>query len=507
MKRQHTNWLGMCALGTILAFTSGCNFADELLDVRNFDEILIEEVDNIALLKVRVAGVIDAFQGAYDDPVLEFGSYMTDEVLSGLNWEGHARTNQRITSYLEGPTEAIFEQLSRAHITGKKLADQIRIWAAGDPVEMEWVKVDKDDPSDFDPELATALVFAGYSLVVSGEMMCQSVISYDSENPSSTILEQRDIFDAAIPFLTDGLAVATGAGEDDLMNLARVGLARASLGRGAWADAASWGDLVPSGFEWWLEYVETSGGRNPLQNTSHGSNFTLGIHPQFTGIHPSFDGTGFTFKDNGIVDVQTDPRIQHWTRDRTGHNRLTPLYKLFQGLRWGEYTGETLADSSASCPLCTGIKESDFDDFLIANRSTDILLADYTEAQHHRHEGLAMQPGNEAAVLTFVNTRRAVGNQTALVGTTGQPLIDELRNQRARDLFMGGFRLGDLRRWTVFDPGNGRQAGGSYFPTGAHPNSEWGNYENWTCYPIPLSEYTGNPNLAKPANPAIPPNI
>ena len=505
MRRQHTSWLGMCALGTILALTSGCNFADELLQVNNPAQILIEDIDDVALLAARVAGVIDNFQGAYDDPVLEFGSYMTDEVLTGLNWEGHARTNQRITSYLEGPTEAIFEQISRAHITGKNLADQIRVWQGDDPAT--WVPVDKDDPSDFDPELATALVFAGYSLVVMGEMMCQSVISYDPDEPSGTVLEQVEIFDAAILFLTDGLGVASGAGEDDLMNLARTGLARASLGRGNWADAASWGALVPSGFEWWLEYVETSGGRNPLQNTSHGSNFTLGINPQFTGTHPSFDGTGFTFKDNGIVDPQTDPRIQHWTRDRTGHNRLTPLYKLFQGLRWGEYTGETLAPPSVSCPLCTGIDEDDFEDFLIANRPTNILLADYTEGQHHRHEGLAMQAGNEAEVLTFVNTRRTVGNQTALVGLTGQALITELRNQRARDLFMGGFRLGDLRRWTRFDAGNGPFASGSYFPTGAHPNSEWGDYGAWTCYPIPLSEYTGNPNLAKPANPNVPPGI
>ncbi len=98
MRRQHTSWLGMCALGTILALTSGCNFADELLQVNNPEQILIEDIDDVALLAARVAGVIDNFQGAYDDPVLEFGSYMTDEVLTGLNWEGHARTNQRITS-------------------------------------------------------------------------------------------------------------------------------------------------------------------------------------------------------------------------------------------------------------------------------------------------------------------------------------------------------------------------------------------------------------------------
>jgi starch-binding outer membrane protein, SusD/RagB family len=129
---------------------------------------------------------------------------------------------------------------------------------------------------------------------------------------------------------------------------------------------------------------------------------------------------------------------------------------------------------------------------LIAEFDTDILLADYVEAQHHLHEALAMQSGNEGMVLAFVNARRAVGNQPP-VTLSGQALIEELRNQRARDLFMGGFRLPDLRRWTQFDPGNGPFAGGSYFPTGQHPNAQWGDYGKWTCFPIPISEYEGNP--------------
>ena len=83
----------------------------------------------------------------------------------------------------------------------------------------------------------------------------------------------------------------------------------------------------------------------------------------------------------------------------------------------------------------------------------------------------------------------------------------ELRNQRARDLFMGGFRLPDLRRWTRFDPGNGPFAAGSYFPTGTHPNPTWGQYGAWTCFPIPLQEYEGNPNLPRPADPTVPPSI
>jgi hypothetical protein len=95
-----------------------------------------------------------------------------------------------------------------------------------------------------------------------------------------------------------------------------------------------------------------------------------------------------------------------------------------------------------------------------------------------------------------------------VVAVTGQALIDELREQRARDLFMGGFRLPDLRRWTRFDPGNGPFAAGSYFPTGPHPNAPtWGEYGAWTCFPIPLSEYEGNDNLTVPANPNEPPGI
>ena len=252
--------------------------------------------------------------------------------------------------------------------------------------------------------------------------------------------------------------------------------------------------------------MDIDGGRNPLENTSHGGNFTLGINPAFTGIHPSFNGTGFAFKDNNVIAPQTDPRIQHELSDRTGHNALTPLYKLFQGLRYSEYSGNTIAKSSATCPSCTGTAASAMP--LIAEFATDILLADYLEARHHYYEALAMQDiaANEAAVLGFVNARRAVGNQSP-VTLSSQALITELRNQRARDLFMGGFRLGDLRRWTRFDAGNGPFANGGYFPTGTHPNAQWGEYGPWTCFPIPLEEYEGNPNLTKPADPSVPPGI
>lgn len=488
---KRARWAALCAAAVMTAV--GACRVDDVLDVQNPEQIPIDALNDPKLLPVRLNGVIDAFDGAYVGSVLQYANFITDEMVTGLNWEDYARANQRIVSYLEGPTTQIFENLSRSLRLADGLATDIKRWATDDPT------------SDFDRELATTLVYAGYSALVLAENTCQSVISPDPDNPSGTILSQLETFAVALPYFNEALTIAQANGDADLENLARTGLARTYLGLGDWQNAATNAAAVTAGFERWIEFVDISGGRNPLQGTSHGGNFTHGIHPQFTGVHPSFDGTGFSFRDANVIAPQTDPRIQHAVSAATGHNGLTPLYKFFQGLRYGDYNGKTIAPASAACPNCTGTPASSMP--LLTDFGTDVLMADYVEAQHHYYEALDMLGGNDAAVLNFVNARRAVGNQPA-VALSGQALRTELRNQRARDLFMGGFRLPDLRRWTRFDPGNGPFAAGSYFPTGPHPNAPvWSDYENWTCYPIPLSEYEGNANLVKPTNPNVPPGI
>jgi hypothetical protein len=100
-------------------------------------------------------------------------------------------------------------------------------------------------------------------------------------------------------------------------------------------------------------------------------------------------------------------------------------------------------------------------------------------------------------VATFVNARRAVGFQPAVtynLPADNAVLMSELREQRARDLFQGGFRLGDLRRWLkqgINDPNHA-------FPTGQHvnyPAPAWLTYGDATCFPLPLEEYESNPNI------------
>ena len=92
--------------------------------------------------------------------------------------------------------------------------------------------------------------------------------------------------------------------------------------------------------------------------------------------------------------------------------------------------------------------------------------------------------GPTAAMLTFVNARRAVGGKAA-VNVTGAALVTEFRLQRAIDFYLTGQRLGDLRRYSA--------GGTNLFPTGKYPVFP-DPYGSATCFIVPLSEKTGNPN-------------
>ena len=113
--------------------------------------------------------------------------------------------------------------------------------------------------------------------------------------------------------------------------------------------------------------------------------------------------------------------------------------------------------------------------------TSNVKFATGLEAQYI----LAEVDGATPATLAFVNSRRAVGNQ-APVNLTGADLITELRNQRARDFYLTGQRLGDLRRYL--------KAGTDLFPKGKYPVFT-DFYGDNKCFIIPLAEKAGNPNV------------
>jgi len=313
-----------------------------------------------------------------------------------------------------------------------------------------------DNPQS-DARLARTLAFAGYSYIYMAETMCEATIKQ-----SDRIFSSDEVMEMALPRFEEAIQVAQSAGNSQVEYLARTGAARAHLWLGNMEQVRQVAAPVPEGFVYWAHYSDNSSREN---NTLHtrvtGANHALGVHPRFVNG---------PFLEQDLVETQTDPRVQHWSNWRTGHNALSPLYTPYAGRRFSDYNRETLAEGGQPASF---------------QQTTNIAIADGIEARHHYAEA----DGPTAATLEFVNARRAYGNQEPLVDPSDADLMEELRDQRGRDTFLSGLRLGDLRRWKA-------QGVGDFFPSGTHPTTEWGQYGDAECYPLPLAEYEGNPNIS-----------
>jgi hypothetical protein len=443
--------LGVLAVGS--GALASCDTVDRILDVDNpaqIDESLLQSRN---LVEILVNSVVGEFQDAYDDPFIWRGSMFTDEQITGINWEQTARLSQRIVNYTEGDPDFMFSSISRARSMADSTVGRFR-GTGGEAL--------LDNPES-DARLAMALNYAGYSYIMMADAMCEATVDVGSE-----IYQPTELYQFAVDRFNDALGVANAAGDQDMVNLAQVGLARANLGVGNASAVMSAAAAVDDDFVYWANYSSNSDDENnTLFSRVTGGNHALGMHPHF------LQGT---FPNEVPASMQTDPRIQHTTEFSLGHNQLTPLYKPYQSRPFSGYTGETQADGGT---------------VMLYERDTDIRVADKLEAMHHYYEAAGPNgSGPWGTTLEFVNARRAYGNQDP-VNLSGDALMAELREQRGRDLFLGGHRLGDLRRWD-------RQGVGNFFPSGPHPVSQWGQYGDAKCYPLPVEEYEGNPNINKP---------
>jgi len=446
--------------GLLVLTVVGLAACSKVLDVDNpaqLDEALL---DDPALVSVLVGGVVGDFQNMYSDPFVWRGSMFTDEQITGVNWEQTARLSQRIVQYDEGDADLMFSDLSRARSQADSIAGRMKGGLS-------------ESPSN-DPELAMVLAYAGYSYIILADAMCEATV-----NVGSTLYQPVELYGIAIERFNEAMAIANAAGPNtglsnkrtvgDLIDMINVGLSRANLNAGNNAAAMAAAAKVPAGFYWWVEYNESDNRTyNVLETRISGANHTIGVHPNFIAGGPD------NWLKQNLEPFLTDPRVQHDPNWVTGHNALSPLYKPKSGLMFDNYNGATIA---------TGGTPATYE------RGTNIAMASYIEAMQNYYEAAGPNgTGPLGTTLEFVNARRAFGNQ-APVDLSGDALMAELRWQRGKDLFMGGYRLGDLRRWL--------REGMDLFPSGEHPTAEWGQYGDATCYPLPIEEYEGNPNITR----------
>jgi len=280
---------------------------------------------------------------------------------------------------------------------------------------------------------ARAALWTGYAFLYLGEFFCQATV--DGGPPLSTQM----MMDSTVHHLTRASTIAgqVGAAAADFRDAAQVGIARAHLHLGRAADARAAAESVRSGFEFRLHYSEDLANRgrvgNQIWTWSFGSGAQISAAPAYRNL------------DDPRVDI-----IPPAENNSVPFDGETEMWIL------GKYQGY-------SAPI----------------RFASRLEADY----------LIAEAGGTQAMLAFVQERRAANGQPAYDGATDpQSVLEEFLEQRTRDFFVEGKRMGDYRRHP-----NGLRtmlpAGTPYHKPGLPP------YAELPCWPIPQNEVDRNPHL------------
>jgi hypothetical protein len=429
---------------------AGCH---EALDVTNPAVIPEASLNDESLINTLVNTTVRAVTANYDDYVF-YSAILTDEGVNGTNDYRSGELSQRIIE-LANADVGPYQQLAQERAVTDSISSRI---AALVP-----------QPGS-DLRLARAYALAGYSYVFYGEFMCAAPMN------GGPMLQDDSLFKLGVDRFRKAIAIATAADTgktkvvaDSILNLARIGAARAALNLNDKANAQAFASAVSDqNFHWDIQYLNQSSPVN-LTNSVWGHNqsgatLQLGVHPLMQGLN--------------------DPRVAYvqppaGANCPLGHNQLTQICLPFATEGYASFVYPTATTSSNWSASGGAI-----------GPATNIQLANALEAQYV----IAEANGPTASTLAFVNARRAYGKEPPL--SAGADVMAGLREEKRRDFYLRGTRLGDLRRYK-----GGRYPGdatgvGDFFPTGTHPNAQWGLYGSATCYIVTNAEMNANPNIA-----------
>lgn len=427
MKRTLLTARGRTVLAA-LALPALLGACDSILDVENPSYIAEEDLNDPKLVSFMINGIVGEFQRMYT-PQAMYVAIFTDELVTGGTFYANRPWDKRLLDDNHPYVIGRYEAVHRARGAADSLA-----------ARAEKLLGDKAASS---LELARARAYGGYTYVILGEQFCSSPINQSKPlTPQELLTAGVQRFDAAIQ--TAGAARSAGAkaaSADSVINLARVGAARAYLQMGNKAKAIEYARQVPTDFQIWV---------------AHSGNSTVQNNPFFEEV---------TNLEKLVVDESflnlNDPRVRHTAELKVLEDNRKG-YEPFQSFA---YSGWTAAQPT------------------VFEKGTNLRLASGLEARYILAEAGGMSAGE---LRSFINERRAVGRQDAFAGSDAE-LMAELRDQRRRDLFLAGNRLGDLRRYKA-------QYGIDLFPKGAYPQTNE-LYSDAECFPIPSTEKNSNPNI------------
>lgn len=414
--------------GALLATLGAC---EGILDVEPASRIPADELENPANAALLVNGAVADFEcgfGAYVVLGGLVGEELVDATQTADRFPYDSRNVQpsdRRYSIFSCESLGVYTPLA----TARSSADNaLRILEGATD----------DQVPDRAALTATAAAYAGYSLVLLGEGFCSGTISSieaDGEIVYGTELSRAELFAAAEDRFTQAIAAAEAAGDDDLLNAAYVGRARTRLNLGRYADARVDALLVPPDY---VRNASASAVSDRRENRVWDQNSALSTSTSVGEPYRNFD----------------DPRVPVvpvLTRGGAVQKSVTgiPLYRQLK-----------YPDAASPIPLATGDEAR--------------LIVAEADAR----------AGELESAIAIINDFRLAAGQPAFSSSDPPAVLNEIVDQRRRELFLESQHLGDVIRYDI-----------DLMPQPGTPYHGGGVYGESLCLPLPDVERANNPNL------------
>jgi len=380
-------------LGTLL-LAAACN-PNQALDVKDIDVVSPGQLNDKSALPTLRNGVLSTFQLAFSggadlangghEGQATMSGLLGDEFLNAESFPDRISVDQRDIIPSNLSLVALFLDLSRARATADFASSQYNKLDAGADGQSE------------------VLSLAGFSYVLFGENYCSGV-PFSTIDAGGNITygdpQTRDeVLQIAVAKFDSAITIATAQEDADLLNLARVGKARALLDLNQADAAATAASEVPGSFQY---LVRSSS--NSLRQNNGIWNYTANT---FAFSVPEREG------GNGLPYITAnDPRLDVVVTGQLGFDRATPFNLQLK-----------YPDQQANVVLASGIE------------------ARLIEAEAQFRAGT---PGPAIATL---NALRAFAGLNPLVDPgTDIERTNLLFQERAFWMWGTAHRLGDMRR-------------------------------------------------------------
>ncbi len=424
--------LAFVGLALVGLFASACDL-DRILRVEQAGEVdandLADPVNAIFLVTGAIAD-FDCALGAYIVNQGMLGNELRDASVTAARFSLDRRDftprDPYGTSDCNGNPPGVYTPLAIARSTADLALTRLDGWS-------------DDEVTNRTNLIAQAAAYSGYSHTLLGEGFCSTVI--EDLGPE---VQPTAAFQQAVVRFSRAIEAAQAANNAEIQNLAQLGRARALLNlasRGvdagsnyaaAAADAQAVLDRAAQ-----FEKLSTA-------STAHSRRWNR-VSDEFFGgritVDPSYRGLE--------VEGEPDPRVDVIDSGTVGHDSATPVW---------------LATKFAASRVA-------------ATRTNPIPIATWREAH------LIIAEADPAQTVDRINVLRDHWGLPSYAGGTAAENAAQVVEERARELFLEGHHLSDIRRFGL-----------PFTPAAGETYRQGGAYGTNSCFPLPDVERENNPN-------------